>query len=344
MTDALAPTSLGDMARGYFRGKLLCAAVRLGIADALGDGEKSLDELALATSSNSDSLYRVLRALASIGVVAEVASARFVLTQFGQPLRRDAPHSVWASMVFWADLLADSWTYLADCVRAGGKAGVAIAMEREGVKSRWSVEPDAQAIFHAVFAEPTAEDMATVIATHDFSRYRVVADLGGAGGGLLSAVLIANPQVRGILVDRNEAVANAASRLKAIGLADRCEFLPGDLLEAVPRGADAYVMQSVLHGYDDTNARRILQNCRAAIVSEGRLLLIEVVLPAIVEHADSAVEAMLMADINMLAVTGGRERNRAEWSFLLSSAGFELRLIVSVPWSPSSIIESVPCD
>ena len=103
-------------------------------------------------------------------------------------------------------------------------------------------------------------------------------------------------------------------------------------------------MQSVLHGYDDTNARRILQNCRAAIVSEGRLLLIEVVLPAIVEHADSAVEAMLMADINMLAVTGGRERNSAEWSSLLSSAGFELRLIVSVPGSSSNIIESIPRD
>src|SRR5690242_19043104 len=111
-TEATNPVSLGDMARGYFRGKLLCAAVRLGIADALGDGEMNLDEVALATDANPDALYRVLRALASIGVVNEVSPARFVLTAFGKPLRRDVPNSEWASIIFWADLLADSWTYL----------------------------------------------------------------------------------------------------------------------------------------------------------------------------------------------------------------------------------------
>src|SRR5580765_4590060 len=149
--------SLADMARGYFRGKLLCAAVRLGIADALRDDEKTLDELALATAANPDALRRILRALASIDVVTETTTGWFALTPFGRPLRRDVPDSVWASIIFWADLLADSWTYLADCARAGGRAGVAAAMEREGIKSRWSVEPDAQAIFHAVFAEATAE-------------------------------------------------------------------------------------------------------------------------------------------------------------------------------------------
>jgi hypothetical protein len=126
------------MAQGYFRGKALCAAVRLKVADALGDEERTLDELAAVTETNADSLYRLLRALASIGVVEEVAPSRFALTALGRPLRRDAPDSVWASIVFWADLLADSWTYMADCVRAGGKSGAAAVMEWEGATSRWS--------------------------------------------------------------------------------------------------------------------------------------------------------------------------------------------------------------
>lgn len=139
------------------------------------------------------------------------------------------------------------------------------AMEREGVTSRWSQERDAQAIFHAVFAEPTAGDKAPFAAAYDFSGCRVVADLGGAGGGLLAAILSANPQTKGILVDRKEAVEKAAPRFAAAGLAARCELVAGDLLEAVPHGADAYVLSFVLHGYSDDEARRILQNCRVAM-------------------------------------------------------------------------------
>lgn len=336
--------SLGNMARGYFRGKLLCAAVRLGIADALGEGQKSLDELVQVTGANPDALYRVLRALASIGVVAEAASGRFALTSFGRPLRREVPDSVWASIVFWADLLADSWTYLADCVRAGGPTGAAEAREREGSKSRWSMEPDAPAIFHAVFSEPNAEAMAPIVQAFDFSRYRVVADLGGAGGGLLAAILSTNSQARGILVDRQEAVAGAASKLQALGLIDRCECLVGDLLVSVPHGADVHILKCVLHGYDDDNARCILRNCRTVIAPHGRLLIIEVVLPTRITGADPLIENMLMGDLNMLAVTGGRERSEAEWSSLVSSAGFEIVRINAVAGPTTSIIECVPCQ
>ena len=341
-TNAANPVSLGDMARGYFRGKLLCAAVRLGVADALGEGEKNLDELAIATETNSDALYRILRALASIGVVTEVSPARFHLAPFGQPLRRDVPNSVWASIVFWADLLADSWTYLPDCVRTGTKAGAALAMERDGVRSRWSIEPNAHAIFHSAFAEPTVESMAPFVAAYDFSQCRVVADLGGAGGALLAAILVANSQARGILVDRKEAVASAASKLDATGLSGRSEIVPGDLMEAVPQGADVYILKCVLHGYNDEGARRILQNCRSAMSSSSRLLIIEVVLPTTVANADPRLEQMLMGDINMLAVTGGRERNEVEWTSLVRSAGYELSGITPIPGQTSSIIESVP--
>ncbi|MFN0056106.1 MAG: methyltransferase [Planctomycetales bacterium] len=336
--------SLVDMAQGYFRGKLLCAAVRLVVADALGEGEKGLDDLAVTTQSNPDSLFRLLRALASIGIVQEVSHSRFVLTEVGRPLRRDVPDSSWASIVFWADLLADEWTYLPECVRAGGRSEAKGALERAGVKSRWSMEPDAPAIFHAVFAEPTAADMAPIAAAYDFSPFRVIADLGGASGSLLAAILGVNPQARGILVDRQEAIANAVSRFKIAGLAERCELVAGDLLEAVPRNADAYLLKCVLHGYDDDNSRRILENCRAAIPPDGRLLVIETVLPATIVRADPEVERLLMGDINMLAVTGGRERSQCEWAALLLSARFELRRVVAVAGSAASIIEAVACD
>jgi SAM-dependent methyltransferase len=335
--------SLIEMAQGYFRGKALCAAVRLGVADALGDGEKTLDELAAATASDRGALHRLLRALAGLGVLREVAPARFALTPSGRLLRRDVPDTVWASIVFWADLLADFWTWLPECVRAGGSTRAAQAMEREGVRSRWSREPDPGAIFHAVFAEPSAADMAPLVAACGLAGARLVADLGGASGALLAAILAAHPGTRGLLVDRPEAVASAGPRLEAAGLAARCELRAGDLFEEVPRGADVHVLKCVLHGCDDEQAQRILRNCRAAIAPGGRLLVLEVVLPATIDRADPRVEKMLMADLNMLAVTGGRERSETEWRSLLDSGGFELRRVVPVPGT-ISVLEAAPRD
>ncbi len=127
-------TALIEMAMGFLRGKVLCAAVRLGIADALGDGPKHLDELAAATASTPDSLYRLLRALGGIGILEEVAPRRFALTDLGDALRKNAPNTVRASIVFWADLIADFWTYLPECVRADGNPSASAVIEREGVK------------------------------------------------------------------------------------------------------------------------------------------------------------------------------------------------------------------
>lgn len=341
-TDAANRTALADMARGFTRGKALCAAVRLGIADALGDGAKDLAELAAATASAPDSLHRLLRALVGIGIIEELSPKRFALTALGDPLRKDAPNSVWASIVFWSDLIAEFWTYLPECVRAKGCPSASAVMERKGLKSRWSIEPDAPAIFHTVFAESTGEDMASLAGAYDFSQCRAVADLGGAGGGLLSAILSANADARGVLVDRKEAVDGARSKLAAAGLADRCDFVAGDLLEAVPGGADVYILKSVLHGYTDDDARRILENCRTVMAAGSRLLIIESVLPETIVGPDPRLERMLLSDINMLVVTGGRERSETEWDSLLSSVGFKPCGIVPVPGSDASLIEASP--
>jgi hypothetical protein len=341
-TESSAAPSLVEMSQGYFRGKALCAAARLGVADAIGEAEKSLDEIAKATGAPGDSLARLLRALASFGVIRESAPSRFKLTPLGLPLRKDARDSVWASVLFWSDLLADSWTYLAECIRAGDKSGADLARAGNGDPSRWSIEPNAEAIFHAVFAEPAAESMAPLAAAYDFSPFQSVADLGGAGGGLLAAILAAHGRLRGVLVDRAGAIERATRRMEAAGLLSRCDLICGDLLEGVPSGADLFVLKSVLHGYDDDLARRILENCRQVIPATGVLLVIETVAPTQVDAADPEVEKIMMGDLNMLAVTGGRERSEPEWRSLFASARFELRRIIAVPNAVPRFLEALP--
>lgn len=339
--DSFDRITLIEMAQGYFRSKVLLTMVNLGIADVLKDDEKSLDEIATETHSNRDSLIRLLRALAAINVVRETKPAHFILTEFGQPLRKDADKSVWASIIFWADLLADSWNYLPDCVRTGDRSGADQAREREGVPSRWSRVSNATEIFHLVFAEPTAEDMEPLAESYDFSSCHVVADLGGAGGALLSAILISNPHVSGILVDKPEAIQQALPKIETYGLSTRCQLLPGDLIECIPKEADTYIMKNVLHGYDYDKAKHILQNCHTAMKAGGRLLIIEVVLPELIDHASPEIEKILMGDLNMLAVTSGRERNETEWTLLLESSNFDLQRIIPVP-GMLSIIEVAP--
>ena len=332
--------ALTEMAMGYSRSRILCAAARLGVADALGDDERSVDQLAVSCGAHPASLYRLLRALASFGVVAERAPERFVLTPFGKPLRKDAPNSEWDGIIFWADLLADSWSHLTECIRTGDNA--ARIMEREGVSSRWSKDPNAAATFRAVMGTAPAEDYMPIARAWDFSKYRTVADLGGGGGALIAAVLETFPNVQGMLVDRQESIDRARPRFESGELAARCQLLAADLCNSVPAGADVYMLKHVLHGCADEAALGILRNCRSAMPKEGRLLVIEFVLPDVVDHADSELEHRLMSDLNMLAVTGGKERSAVEWKKLLSSAGFECQAIIPVPGDLASIIEAAP--
>jgi hypothetical protein len=330
--------SLTEMAMGYSRSRVLCAAARLGVAETMSDEPRSVDQLAAACVAQPSSLYRLLRALASFGVVAETAPRHFVLTSFGKPLRKDVPNSQWAGIVFWADLLADSWSYLTECVRTGQNA--ARIMEREGVASRWSKDPGARAIFGAVMGTAPAEDYAPIARAWDFAEYHTIADLGGGGGALIAAVLNIFPNLRGMLVDQPEYIAKAAARFEKEGLATRCETVGADLRQGVPAGADVYMLKHVLHGYDDEGATGILQHCRSVLPAEGRVLLIEFVLPDVVDHADVALEHRLMSDINMLAVTQGKERSAIEWKNLLCSADLNCERIIPVPRQLVSIIEA----
>ncbi|WP_446444259.1 methyltransferase [Silvibacterium bohemicum] len=315
------------MAMAYARSRMLCAAARLGVADALGDEVRGVDFLAESCQADADALYRLLRALASIGVTEETSPEHFRLTPFGKPLRRDVPDSVWAAVIFWADLLADEWSLLTDCVRTGKPAA---QIRDPRIPSRWSQDPGADSIFHAVMGTAPVEDYASIAEAWDFSRAKVVADLGGGGGSLILAVLGLNPHLRGLLVDLEPSVDAARSGFAQEDPALRCELIAADLMQAVPPGADVYILKHVLHGRRDAEAITILKNCRAVIPQNGSLLIVEFILPSLVSHADPQLESHLMSDLNMLAVTGGRERSEREWRVLLESAGFVLTEVYPV--------------
>lgn len=332
--------ALYDMACGYFRSRVLCAAARLGIADAIDTCERTVTELADATQSDPESLYRLLRALATFGVVRETAPASFVLTPLGLPLRRNAPDSAWASVVFWADLLAEGWSYLTDCVRTG-KSSREVMIER-GISSRFATDPEAGSIFRAVMGTAPAETYMPYALAWDFSKHGVVADLGGGGGSLIAAILAAYPNVRGMLVDRGESVKGASARLAADGLSARCECIDAELKQSVPAGADVYVLKHVLHAYNDEGSAGILRNVRRVIPAEGRLLVMEFVLPDLFNTVDPDLEGRVMSDLNMLAITGGKERSAAEWRAVLSRGGFQVQQIAAVEDDWVSIIEAVP--
>jgi hypothetical protein len=318
---------LVEMAMAYSRSRILCAAVRLGIADALGDEARDIGFLAERCQADPDALYRLLRALASIGVTEETAPEHFRLTPFGRPLRRDDPKSVWAAIVFWADLLADSWSLLTDCVRTGKPAS---QVRDPNIPSRWSQDPGAGAIFRAVMGTAPAEDYAPIAHAWNFSESKVVADLGGGGGSLLLAVLERNSHLRGMLVDLEASIDAAKPRFADERLSPRCELIAADLTQSVPAGADVYMLKHVLHGRRDLEAITILKNCHAVIPQNGSLLVIEFVLPPLVSQADPQLEGLLMSDLNMLAVTGGRERSEREWKTLLEAAGFSLTRVYPV--------------
>jgi hypothetical protein len=337
-----ASTGLLEMAMAFGPSCVLCAAARLGVADAMGDSEKSAPEVAAACKADPSSMYRLLRAMASLGLLEETGPERFRLTALGRPLRKDVPDSSWAAVVFWADLLADFWSQLTECVRTGQNA--AQVMEQAGRKARWSEDPEANSIFRAVMGTAPTENYAPIVDAWPFPATGIVADLGGGGGALIRAVLERHPNLRGMLMDREASIEAAAPHFKNSPAAERCELRAADLSKAVPSGADVYMLKHVLHGYTDEKTVAILRHCRAVIPATGRLLVIEFVLPDVVSESAPELVARFMSDLNMMTVTGGRERSEREWRQLLQEAGFTLARNIPVLELDVSILEAHPMD
>ena len=317
---------------GFIHAILLAA--NLGLADLLKNGPVSIADLSEATGTHAGSLYRMLRALASRGIFSEDADGRFSLTALADPLRSDAPDSIhnWALFV-GSEAELQTWAHLSYSIRTGKPAFEHIF--GKGWFNYLDEQPEMAHIFNNLMTNGSSSDAAAIIEAHDFSAYRKIVDIGGGHGALLAHILEQNPQFSGVLFDAPSVIAGAAGAIDTYVNQGRAEKVAGDFFEAVPNGGDAYVLKYIAHDWDDERAIMILKNCRQAMAENGRVLLVEVVIPA-----GNAPSSGKFLDLEMLLYFYSRERTEAEYRDLLQRAGLELIRITPTA-SQFSIIESV---
>ncbi|WP_338742888.1 methyltransferase [Actinomadura luteofluorescens] len=307
---------LMDLAFGFMPAQMIHVATEIGVADAFTDDRpRSSTELAEATGTHAPSLHRLLRGLTGLGVVEQKEPDLFALTEEGRRLRADAPDSIRSLIrLFCGPQVWRTWGDMAETVRTGEYAWERVTGSTPF--EYFASDAELSVTFNRAMAEHTRDVAPAVIEAHDFGRYGTVADLGGGDGTLLAAILLAVPGLRGVLFDLPSGLADSSGTLADV--AERAEIVPGDFFEAVPERADAYVLKSVIHDWDDEKAAAILRNCRAAMGPGDRVLLLEQVMPEMVTPGSGGI---VNNDLNMLVATGGRERTEAEFRELLNSAG-----------------------
>src|SRR5438128_12160266 len=316
---------------GAFVVQSIHVVARLGIADVLGPEPRTADELAEAAQVDAPSLKRILRALTTLGVFAEDTDGRFRHTDMSQTLRAGHPESVRA----WALMLGAHFVWrplgdLYESVRTGTPGFSRLYGERffEWVKTH----PEDGAVFNDAMTSGSARRLPAVLAAYDFSCFERIVDVGGGHGPLLAGLLAVNSKARGVLYDLPNVVTGAEA-LCAPHIAERCEIVGGDFFESVPADGDAYILSRVIHDWDDASALKILGNCRRAIRSDGRLLLLEGV-----AKPPNEPDPNKFLDVWVIG-SGGYERTEAEYRALLHRSGFALARVVPTG-GPSALLES----
>lgn len=323
-----------QMGFGGFVAQAISVAAQLGLADLIHEGPKTASELAEATGAHAPSLYRLLRALASVGVFAEDGEGRFGMTPLATALRSDTPGSIRHGVVLVGQSFhRQAWTNLLYSVTTGRPAFD--HAHGQPFFDYLGEYPEALAAFQAWMSQASAMQVPALLGSYDFSPFRRVVDVGGGRGDLLASLLRANPEVRGILFDLPQVVAGARA-IEDSGVADRCQVMGGDFFTAVPEGGDAYLLKMVIHDWDDDRAVRILRNCCDAMAPDGKVLVMEMLVPP-----GNAPHFSKFMDLNMLVLNqGGLERTEAEYRDLFRAAGLALTRVVPTP-SPFSIVEGV---
>jgi precorrin-6B methylase 2 len=326
---------LSEMLGGYRLTQMLYVVAKLGVADVLASAPGSADEIAARVGAHPGSLLRLLRALAGLGVFSEDPAGRFRLTPLADALRADVPRSLRPFAVSYGERWWwDSWGHLLHSIRTGETAFDHV--HREGLFDYLRRDAAAAAVFHGNMTAMTRADAGTIASAIDVSGARLVVDVGGGHGALVIAILRAHPSARAILVDDAAVVDGAGPHLDREGLSERCRLFAGDFFGPLPAGGDVYILKEVVHDWGDERAVAILRNCRRAIASDGRLLVIErIVPPGNVPFVGELV------DLTMLVLTGGRERTEAEYRALLEAAGFSLARVVATG-TGTDVIEAVP--
>lgn len=332
--DSALRQQLQGMITGYWISQMIHVAATLELADRLAAGPRSVPDLARATESHAPTLYRLLRALASLGLFAETDDGCFRLTPLAELLRSDVPGSQHAMAVMSGGEHYRSWGELLYSVCTGS-----CAFEHlfgTGVFDHLARNPEAARNFDAAMVSVHSRETEAMLSAYDFSDVGTLVDVGGGNGSLLIEVIERYPSIDAAVFDLPHVVQRTAAALESAGLGDRLRVIAGSFFDAVPPRADAYLMRHIIHDWDDQRSRQILANCRRAMRPDSRLLLVEMIIPP----GNSPFLGKLL-DLNMLVVPGGLERTEQEYRELLASAG--LRLVRVVPTeSEVSVIECLP--
>jgi len=320
---------------GMWAMQSVATGARLGVFDALAGGPRSADDVAREIHAEPLATFRLLRALASLGTLERKSDGRFALTAAGERLRSGVPGTVRDAFVAEADRVHwRSWEDLAEAVRTGkprpaqifGMPGFDYYAQNQAEGEQFGRAMENLSRFVA----------AALLEAYDFSGVRTVMDVGGGNGALVLAILGRHPAVKGKVADLPYIEPLARATIAASGAAGRCAFEATDFFQKVPKGADLVTLKSVLHDWNDEECVRILKNCRAAIEPDGRILAIEMLVPEEIRP-----DFVTLMDLNMLVMTGGRERTAKEYQSLYEAAGFGKMRVIPTR-SPMSILEARP--
>jgi hypothetical protein len=328
------PIAMLQMMSGFWISRCIYIAAKLGIADLVKDEPKSAAELAGTVGAHTSSLFRVLRALASVGILTQDDNDRFGSTPLSETLRADLPGSLRAfAMTELGEEHYPAWGELLYSVRTGG-----IAFDHAFGMDVWKFfaqHPDNARIFNDAMSGMTAQANEAIHARYNFAGINTLVDIGGGHGGLITSILRRNTQMRGILFDAPQVIEGAKASIAASEVADRCEVIGGDFFASVPVGGDAHILKWIIHDWDDEKSVAILKNSHRALAENGKLILVEAVVPP-----GSELHFSKFMDLNMLVMTGGHERTETEFRRLYEASGFRLTGIVPTD-SPFSVIEGV---
>lgn len=329
-----APQQMFQHITAYWVTQLMGAAARLAVADQLGAGPLQVKELAARVGAHPQALYRALRACTAVGVFTEQADQTFANNPLSQTLRSNVPGSMRDFAI--AQSAPGHWRPW-ELFTQAVKTGKSTTTEALGGLELWDwygAHPEESAAFTGAMDNLAAQVAAEVTKAIDFSKVGLVVDVGGANGTLVSAVLRAFPQTKGVLFDLAHVVAPVKKTLAAIGLAERCEAVAGDFFKAVPQG-DVILLKQILHDWNDEQCVTLLRNCAESLPKGGRVLVVEMVI-----SEDGRPSPAHLMDVNMLVLLPGKERTATEYGKLFAAAGLTLAQ-VHPTHSPFSIVEAI---
>jgi len=331
--DSFSPIRLSNMIHGMFYTQLIFVAAKLNLADLLKDGGKPIKELALATGTLELRLYRMMRALASVGIFTESKPKYFELTPLAELLQSGSPGSQKnLAIKMGSKWYLHAWANILHSVQQEKSAFDDNADLFEYLQNH----PADAAVFNHAMTFTSQMQAAAICHAYDFSGVKTIVDIAGGYGFLLSVILKAHPTLKGMIFDKPYVIKTVRARFKADGLDQRCRIIEGDFFDSIPEGSDVYILKHVIHNWDDAHAVTILKNCRKAMKANSRILVIDAIIPV---KNPSFKE--IWSDIEMMVMlSNGRERTKSEFKNLFDQAGFKLNKIIPTS-SELSIIEGI---